>query len=98
MFTLKSLRITGYIEGLSFLILLFIAMPVKYLMGEPVLVRIFGTAHGFLFIWYVVVLALTAKRCSLPWWAFPMGFVGAVLPFGPFVFEGLLAKAIKKEP
>ena len=92
MFTLKSLRLTGYIEGTSLLVLLFIAMPVKYMLEQPILVSIFGTIHGFLFIWYVVVLAHTIKRNPMPWWAFPLGFIGAILPGGPFVFEGVLAR------
>lgn len=95
MFTLKNLRITGYIEGTSLLLLIGIAMPVKYLLGEPLLVRWIGTAHGLLFMWYIVVLALTIKRNPLPWWAFPAGFIGAVIPFGPFVFEYLIAKSVK---
>lgn len=96
MFTLKNLRFTGYIEGSSLLLLICIAMPVKYMLGEPVLVRIVGTAHGFLFMCYVVLLAITVIRNPLPWWAFPAGFVGAVAPFGPFLFEYLLAKTLDK--
>ena len=93
MFTLKNLRILGFIEGTSFLILIGIAMPVKYLLAEPMLVRVVGSAHGILFILYVLQLALTATRNTLPWWAFPLGFVGAVIPFGPFLFEYLLSRS-----
>lgn len=74
------------------LLLLFLAMPVKYYLGEPLLVRYIGSAHGLLFIWYTLVLALTVKRIPLPWWSFPLGFMGAVLPFGPFIFEYILKK------
>ena len=93
MFTLKGLRLTGYIEGWSLLLLIGIAMPVKYMLGEPMLVRVLGSIHGVLFMWYAIVLGLTAKRESLPWWAFPLGFIGSILPFGPFAFEKLLEKS-----
>lgn len=96
MFTLNNLRITGYVEGASLLLLIGIAMPVKYMLGEPLLVRIIGMTHGILFIGYIVMLALSVSRNPLPWWAFPAGFIGAVIPFGPFLFEYLLAKASKK--
>lgn len=96
MFTLKNLRLTGYVEGTSLLLLIGIAMPVKYLLGEPMLVRVIGMAHGILFMYYIVLLALTVNRNPLPWWALPAGVVGAVIPFGPFLFEYLLAKASDK--
>jgi integral membrane protein len=96
MFTLKNLRMIGFIEGTSFLLLIGIAMPVKYLLAEPILVRVVGSAHGILFIIYVLMLALTATRNSLPWWAFPAGFVGAVIPFGPFLFEYLLSRSVTR--
>ena len=96
MFTLKNLRITGYIEGTSLLLLIGIAMPVKYMLGEPALVKVIGMTHGILFMWYVVLLALTTVRNSLRWWVFPVGFVGAVIPFGPFLFEYWLGKTHKE--
>tara|TARA_R110002072_G_scaffold1780_1_gene14580 strand:+ start:9204 stop:9518 length:315 start_codon:yes stop_codon:yes gene_type:complete len=96
MFTLKNLRLTGYVEGTSMLLLIGIAMPVKYMLGEPALVRVIGMAHGLLFLWYIVLLALTVSRNPLPWWTFPTGFVGAVIPFGPFLFEYLLARSTGK--
>jgi len=95
-FTLNNLRLTGYVEGTSLLLLIGIAMPVKYMLGEPMLVRIVGSAHGFLFLCYVMLLAITVIRNPLPWWAFPAGFVGAVIPFGPFLFEYLLSKTAQK--
>ncbi|MFT5560700.1 MAG: integral membrane protein [Candidatus Azotimanducaceae bacterium] len=71
-------------------------MPVKYILGEPILIRVIGPAHCSLFIVYLVQLALTAMRNPLPWWALPAGAVGAVIPFGPFLFEYLIAKWSEK--
>ena len=53
---IKTLRLVGLIEGISFLLLLFIAMPVKYMMDNPILVKYIGMGHGVLFVLFLVVL------------------------------------------
>jgi integral membrane protein len=81
------LRLIGLVEGSSFLVLLFIAMPLKHLAGLPLAVRVTGLAHGILFMGYVVMLIRvwaehdwTLKRTA--------GFFFAgLLPFGPFVID-----------
>lgn len=89
-------RATGLLEGTSYLILLFIAMPLKYLFGEPAAVQVVGSAHGGLFVLYVGV-ALWASR-KLQWPLFKLGLVvlAAVLPFGPFVLDRSLRKEIER--
>ena len=81
------LRITGLIEGLSFIILLFIAMPLKYIWGNPMAVKIVGMAHGILFVLFCFALmrAMYAARWSLGRGAFV--FAAAFLPFGPFAID-----------
>ncbi|MDH4303765.1 MAG: DUF3817 domain-containing protein, partial [Nitrospira sp.] len=49
-------RVTALAEGSSFLLLLFIAMPMKYFMGMPLAVRVVGLIHGLLFLAYVAQL------------------------------------------
>ena len=51
--TLGRFRVIAFAEGVSFIILLFIAMPLKYFWGQPNAVRAFGSVHGFLFVLYV---------------------------------------------
>ena len=48
----------GYLEGFSFLILMFYAMPLKYIAGEPEMVSLFGSIHGGLFVAYVGLLLM----------------------------------------
>ena len=48
---LEKLRKVGIIEGISLIILLFIAVPIKYILGEPLLVRIVGSIHGLLWLY-----------------------------------------------
>jgi len=82
--TLGRLRLTGIIEGCSFIILLAIAMPLKYVAGKPEMVSIVGMAHGVLFILYIL-LSIVAKF-QYPWsWKKMFLLWGAsVLPFGTF--------------
>jgi integral membrane protein len=86
-FMMSLFRLIGRFEGLSFLLLLFIAMPLKYLWGMPEAVRVVGMAHGGLFLAYVAMANYVALelRWSKKLWFLSM--VAAVLPFGTFIFE-----------
>ncbi len=92
---LKALTIVGYLEGTSFLLLLGIAMPLKYMMGIPEGVRYIGMGHGVLFIAYIVMLMIVINKIKTPLWAMPVGVIGSFLPFGPFIFDHFLRKSIK---
>jgi integral membrane protein len=93
---IKTLTVTGYLEGVSFLLLLGLAMPLRHYLqiNEPV--RYIGMAHGFLFIGYIVILLSTASKTKLPLWAMPGGVISALLPFGPFIFDHFLKKSVNK--
>ena len=93
--TLKTLTIIGYLEGTSFLLLLCIAMPLKYMMGISEAVQYIGMAHGILFIAYIIILMVTAIKIKTPYWTIPAGVLGSFLPFGPFIFDHLLKKNLK---
>jgi len=90
--SLGLLRIVGIIEGISYLILLFIAMPLKYWAGQPIFVRVFGMAHGILFVLFVLMLMVVwfDRR-----WSFTrvlVAFLASLLPFGNFVLDARLRK------
>ncbi|WP_367104878.1 DUF3817 domain-containing protein [uncultured Psychrobacter sp.] len=93
---LKTLTIMGYLEGTSFLLLLGIAMPLKYMLGIPEPVRYIGMAHGALFIGYILTLVFATSKIKMPLWALPAGVLGSFLPFGPFIFDHLLKKNLRK--
>lgn len=79
-------------EGISFLVLLFIAMPLKYFGNLPQMVLIVGWVHGFLFIAYMISL-LQVKMVHR--WSFNKAFIAAaaaLIPFGPFVLEKKILK------
>lgn len=84
---LGRFRLVSLLEGVSFLVLLGIAMPLKYAAGIPEAVRYVGWAHGLLFVLFLLALfeASSAHRWSLP--RIAGAFVAAVVPFGAFVLE-----------
>ncbi len=85
--SIGRLRLAGIVEAISFLVLLGIAMPLKYVWGEPLAVRIFGWIHGVLFILFC--FALNGARTDHDWPITKSAkvFLAALLPFGPFVID-----------
>lgn len=82
----------GRWEALSLILLLGIAMPLKYIWGYPLAVRLVGTLHGVLFMAYVAVALVFARRDR---WSLPKlvrCWVASCLPFGTLFFERELSK------
>jgi integral membrane protein len=88
--TIGRLRVIGLIEGVSFLVLLGIAMPLKYLAGLPEAVRIIGMLHGVFFVLYVMAVAHVSivHRWSII--KILTALVASVIPFGNFVLDARL--------
>jgi integral membrane protein len=84
---LRWLRSLGKIEGISYLLLLGIAMPLKYFADLPMAVKVVGWAHGILFVALCVVLFQVWRDRNWAWKRASMVFVAALLPFGPFVID-----------
>jgi integral membrane protein len=82
----------GAVEGVSFLVLLGIAMPLKYLAGLPQAVRVVGMAHGLLFVLYVGAAVHAAFTLRWPLSRTLLLLGAAVLPGGPFLVDGWLRK------
>jgi integral membrane protein len=81
---LGRLRIIAFLEGISFLVLLGIAMPLKYLAGLPQAVRVVGMAHGVLFVLFVLLLIQVAIEKSWSFKKSALSFVSSLVPFGTF--------------
>jgi integral membrane protein len=81
------LRILALVEAVSFLILLFVAMPLKYFAGMPGAVKAAGWVHGLLFIFFCMALVHTAVAAGWPARRVGLVLMAALLPFGPFVLD-----------
>ncbi|MCG5052947.1 MAG: DUF3817 domain-containing protein [Myxococcales bacterium] len=96
--SVSRLRRIGFVEGLSFLVLLLIAMPLKYAAGMPLAVKYVGWVHGALFVAYVVALGqATSAMMWRPLTAVAL-FVAAVVPGGTFVADRWLKKQVAPDP
>ena len=78
------MRLTGILEGLSFIILLVIAMPLKYIAGKPEMVSIVGMAHGVLFVLYVFLTVVARFQYDWTWKKMLLLWVASVVPLGTF--------------
>ena len=93
---IKLFRLTAFLEGLSFILLMGVCMPLKYIWGMPIFVKIVGMAHGILFVVYCLwVIWLGVDRE----WKFKdiaWSLVASVLPLGTFVAERKIFKRLFK--
>lgn len=85
--SIKTFRFISMLEAVSFLVLLGIAMPLKYIWDMPQMVQIVGMAHGILFVLYVMGAIYMYQKLN---WTLTQLFIAilcSVLPFGPFYVE-----------
>lgn len=92
---LNRFRIVSITEGISMIILVFIAMPLKWVFELPTMVTYVGWIHGVLFIAYIFILFPTSRKLRWPFVRAVFALVAAILPFGPFLFDRKLKKEIK---
>jgi len=90
--SIGRLRVIGFWEGVSFLVLLGIAMPLKYFAGYPEAVRVVGMAHGILFLLYVWAAIQAALEHDWTWRRTVLVLVASLLPAGPFVVDAKLLR------
>lgn len=95
--TLRFLLGVGRLEGVSFLTLMGVGMPLKYAMDMPDPNAWIGWIHGLLFLMFLVALGSARRtegwsRMELVW-----GFVASVLPFGTFVFEARVKRRLRAQ-
>jgi integral membrane protein len=94
---IRRFRVIALLEGASFLILLGIAMPLKYFAGMPLAVRVVGMAHGMLFVAYLALVAALLYRRQWSLGRAGEAMMMSVLPFGTFVFDRSLKEELAGE-
>jgi integral membrane protein len=84
---LRFFRLSGTLEAVSYLILLLIAMPLKYIWHMPIFVRWTGLFHGVFFIVFSILVVVTGHYKKWPFKVTLLAFLSAFLPFGPLIFD-----------
>ena len=94
--TFSRFRIISIIEGLSYLLLVFIAMPLKYMFDYPMAVKIVGMSHGVLFILFFLALVMAMNKYKWKFLGFQL-FVYSLIPFGFILIERIIMKSPAKK-
>ncbi|WP_432710376.1 DUF3817 domain-containing protein [Pedobacter sp.] len=86
------LRLVSYLEGISLLILLGIAVPLKYLASNPDVVKMIGPVHGILFLWFLVSTLSVGVEKQWKWRTTRMVLLACLIPFGTFYIDRQILK------
>ncbi|WP_417887906.1 DUF3817 domain-containing protein [Zunongwangia sp.] len=90
--TIKLFKIISTLEAISFLLLLLVAMPLKYIWGMPQMVQVLGMAHGILFVLYVLGAYYMYEILNWKIKSLLVAIFCSVIPFGPFYVERKMLK------
>lgn len=91
--TMGQFRLIAVLEGISYIVLLFIAMPLKYFADAPNAVKYVGWLHGVLFIGFGLFLLKVWKEYKWTFGKATLAFIASLIPFGTFMLD----KKLKKE-
>ena len=83
----KIFRVVAFLEGVSYLLLLFIAVPIKYLSEDPQYVKMLGMPHGMLFVGYVILAFLIKPDFKWNSRQFTVVLIASIIPFGTFYVD-----------
>ena len=84
---LPVFRITALLEGISYLLLLFIASPIKWFLGDEQCVKMLGMPHGVLFMAYIVMAILISTKMKWSKRTLWIVLIASVIPFGTFYID-----------
>ncbi len=84
---LKLFKIIAFLEGTSLLLLLFFAMPMKYIFQEPIYVKIIGMSHGILFVAYCMIALMSKIEYGWTIKKFSIVCIASIVPFGTFYVD-----------
>jgi integral membrane protein len=84
---MKLFRFIAFLEGLSYLLLLFVAIPVKYILGDPSYVKLLGMPHGVLFMAYIVFSVFMSFKQKWSVKVLLVILLASIIPFGTFYVD-----------
>ena len=91
---LKILRLIGFLEGISFLLLLGVGMPLKYIWEDETIMMPLGMVHGALFIGYIIWILIVAGQYKQKFKFVFLNGLASIVPFGTFVADSKLLKPL----
>lgn len=98
MFSLVTVfRIVAFLEGISYILLLFVATPIKYLSGNPDYVKLLGMPHGLLFILYIIFAFILKNDMKWTNTQFVQILLASLIPFGTFYIDRKYLKPANHE-
>ncbi|MDP5093820.1 MAG: DUF3817 domain-containing protein [Polaribacter sp.] len=83
----KIFRIVGFLEGISYLLLMTLGLYYKYALNDPSFVKLFGMPHGLLFMLYLILAYLIKDEMQWKFKDLAIVFLGSVIPFGTFYVD-----------
>ena len=84
---IKIFRFVAFLEGISYILLLFIAVPIKYLLNDPTYVKLLGMPHGILFIGYIILCVIGKNNLKWSYLEFFIVSAASLIPFGTFYVD-----------
>ncbi len=88
-------RVLSYLEGISYILLLFIGTPLKYFGGNDILVKLLGMPHGLLFIAYIIMAFYIKSQFNWSTKDFALILLASIIPFGTFMVDKKYLKSVK---
>ena len=92
---IKSFKFIAFWEGVSLLLLLLVAMPLKYIWQMPQMVSVVGMAHGVLFLAYVVLAFMVYSELKWSLKTLAIVLLASIIPFGTFYIEKKYLSTLK---
>jgi len=89
-------RIVAFLEGISYILLLGIAVPIKYVADDPQYVKILGMPHGLLFILYLVFALWLKPEYNWNKRQFIWVLLASIIPFGTLYIDNKYLKSTFK--
>ena len=84
---LNVFRLIAFLEGISYILLLGVAVPIKYLAEDPQYVKLLGMPHGLLFVAYIALAVLLKQTFKWNTKTFGIILLASLIPFGTFYIE-----------
>ena len=84
---IKIFRFVALLEGVSYILLLFIAVPIKYLLNDPTYVKLLGMPHGILFVGYIIFSVIGKNNLKWSYLEFVIVSAASLIPFGTFYVD-----------